>query len=173
MIFAVYGRMMRTHPAKTQIATTACLMLTGDVIAQKGIEKRQSLDVARAARFFVMGVGFVGPVIRTWYVVLDRLVVGNAVKKMLVDQLLFSPVFVASFLTSLAFLQRRPWNDTKRMLRTDYVPIMTTGYMMWPAAQLVNFHLVPLNYRLLFASGVGLVWNTYLAWKANQTPASS
>uniref|UniRef100_A0A131XZZ0 Mitochondrial inner membrane protein Mpv17 n=1 Tax=Ixodes ricinus TaxID=34613 RepID=A0A131XZZ0_IXORI len=174
MLLSLYSRMMRAHPAKTQILTTGCLMLTGDVIAQKAIEKRESLDVGRAARFFVLGIGFVGPTIRTWYVVLERVfgARGGVLRKVLVDQLIFSPVFVASFLTCLGFLQRRPWSDTKQMLRKDYVPILTTGYMLWPAAQLVNFHLVPLPYRLPFASGVGLVWNTYLAWKANKTPST-
>ncbi|CAN7938859.1 unnamed protein product [Ixodes hexagonus] len=172
-MFSLYGRMMRGHPAKTQIATSASLMLAGDLIAQKAIERRETLDGGRAARFLLLGAGLVGPTIRAWYVLLERALGGRRVlAKLLLDQLIFSPVFVAAFLTSLGFLQRRSWPDTQRMLRADYLAILTTGYMLWPAAQLVNFRLVALHYRLPFASGVGLVWNTYLAWKANRGPSS-
>lgn len=173
---SIYATLMRTHPAKTQILTTGTLMLTGDVIAQKAIEKCKSVDVTRAGRFFVIGVGLVGPVIRKWYMVLERIVgpggTSVAVKKVLFDQLLFSPAFIPCFLVCLGFLQQRQWADIQQTVRRDYVPILVTSYMIWPAAQIINFRFVPLQYRVPFASAVALVWNTYLAWKANRIPTS-
>lgn len=172
--WGLYARVMRDHPVKTQLITTATVMLSGDLIAQKVLERRTSIDVPRAARFFIMGIGFVGPVLRVWYLTLERVVgVGSGravvIKKVLLDQGVFTPVFIPSFLVTLGALQRRSWEDIKRTVRTDYLPILKANYMLWPAAQLINFRFVPLSYRVPFASCVALVWNTYLAWKANRT----
>uniref|UniRef100_A0A023GFJ3 Mitochondrial inner membrane protein Mpv17 n=1 Tax=Amblyomma triste TaxID=251400 RepID=A0A023GFJ3_AMBTT len=167
----LYARMMRVHPVKTQVITTATLMLSGDLIAQKVLERRTSIDVPRAARFFVIGIGFMGPVLRVWYLTLERVVAGRAVvvKKVLLDQGVFTPLLIPSFLVTLGALQQRSWEDIKRTVRADFLPILKANYALWPAAQLINFRFVPLNYRVPFASCVALVWNTYLAWKANRT----
>uniref|UniRef100_A0A1E1WXI2 Mitochondrial inner membrane protein Mpv17 n=1 Tax=Amblyomma aureolatum TaxID=187763 RepID=A0A1E1WXI2_9ACAR len=172
--WGLYARVMRAHPVKTQLITTATVMLSGDLIAQKVLERRATIDVPRAARFFIMGIGFVGPVLRVWYLTLERVVgVGGGravvIKKVLLDQGVFTPMFIPSFLVTLGTLQRRSWEDIKRTVRTDYLPILKANYMLWPAAQLINFRFVPLSYRVPFASCVALVWNTYLAWKANRT----
>ncbi|XP_077529755.1 mitochondrial inner membrane protein Mpv17-like isoform X2 [Haemaphysalis longicornis] len=131
-------------------------------------------DIPKHCMFFVMGIGFVGPVLRVWYIALERIVGSTGggamvVKKVLLDQGVFTPVFIPSFLTTLGALQGRSWEGIKDMVRMDYLPILKANYMLWPAAQLINFRFVPLAYRVPFASCVALVWNTYLAWKANRT----
>uniref|UniRef100_A0A131XE13 Mitochondrial inner membrane protein Mpv17 n=1 Tax=Hyalomma excavatum TaxID=257692 RepID=A0A131XE13_9ACAR len=170
----LYARLVRDHPMKTQLVTTATVMLSGDLIAQKVIERRADIDVPRAARFFVMGVGFVGPVVRGWYLILERVVgtgSGGVVvfKKVLLDQTLFGPTFVPSFMVVLGTLQRRSWEDIKQSLRANYFQILQTMYMIWPVAQFVNFRFVSFSYRQAFGSCVAIVWNTYLASKANRT----
>uniref|UniRef100_A0A8C7WUZ1 Mitochondrial inner membrane protein Mpv17 n=1 Tax=Oryzias sinensis TaxID=183150 RepID=A0A8C7WUZ1_9TELE len=68
------------------------LVGVGDVISQQLIERRglRRHSVRRTARMMSIGFFFVGPVIGSWYKVLDRIVVGGgksaAMKKMLVDQ---------------------------------------------------------------------------------------
>lgn len=165
---------MRDHPAKTQFTTTATVMLSGDLIAQKMLERRPDIDVPRAARFFIMGIGFVGPALRVWYIALERIVGSGSgramvVKKVFLDQAVFTPVFLPSFLVTLGALQGRSWGSIKDTVRADFLPILKANYMLWPAAQLINFRFVPLSYRVPFVSCVALVWNTYLAWKANRT----
>ncbi|XP_070382985.1 mitochondrial inner membrane protein Mpv17-like [Dermacentor albipictus] len=173
--WSFYARMVRDHPMKTQMITTATVMLSGDLIAQKVIERRPEVDVPRAARFFVMGVGFVCPVVRGWYLILERVVGSGAgtalvVKKVLLDQTIFGPLFVPSFMVVLGALQGRSWDDIKQSVRANYLQILGTMYMIWPVAQFVNFKFVPLSYRQPFGSSVAIVWNTYLASKANRTP---
>lgn len=41
-------------------------------------------------------------------------------------------------------------------LRTSYVPTLLTNWMVWPAVQLVNFKLIPLNHRLLVVNLLSL-----------------
>lgn len=176
-VLSLYPRLMATHPVKVQILTTATIMLAGDLSAQIFIEKAERIDVARAARFFAIGILFVGPVVRTWYTLLETMLgtggAGVAVVKMLLDQLLFSPVYTASFLVCLGVFQRRSWGNIARTVRNDFLPVLTVSYMIWPMAQVVNFNFVPLNYRMLFANSVGLFWSIYLAWRENAIPTPS
>ena len=41
-------------------------------------------------------------------------------------------------------------------------------YKLWPAAQLVNFYVIPLKFRVNFSNIVSLFWNTYVSWLANR-----
>lgn len=41
-------------------------------------------------------------------------------------------------------------------------------YKLWPAAQLVNFYIIPLKFRVNFSNIVSLFWNTYVSWLANR-----
>ncbi|CAN7948106.1 unnamed protein product, partial [Ixodes hexagonus] len=168
-MISIYAKLLRTHPTKTQIATAGTMMLTSDIIAQKLIERRKVLDVERTAGFFFIGICYVGPFMRTWFFVLDRYLVRGtgtsaAVKKMLLGQLLVSPVYLFFFIGIRAAVQSFSWSVTKETVRAKYVNALASSYVIWPAAMVVNFRYVPLNYRILFSGVVGLVWGTFLSF---------
>ncbi|OQR76709.1 protein Mpv17-like [Tropilaelaps mercedesae] len=160
------------YPASTQVLTTATLMASSDVLAQKVIEKRQHINPTRTARFFFVGCVYVGPILRTWYPRLDRLVSHSSklrgFKMVFIDQGLFTPIFVPGFLATLSTFQGQSFDEMCRTVKAKTIPILVSNWMVWPAAQIINFNFVPLQFRVLFASTVALFWNTYLAWKANQ-----
>ena len=41
-------------------------------------------------------------------------------------------------------------------LKSSYTSTLLTNWMVWPAVQLVNFKLVPLNHRLLVVNLISL-----------------
>ncbi|CAN7937652.1 unnamed protein product [Ixodes hexagonus] len=168
-----YSKLLRAHPAKTQILTTGLIMMTGDIVSQKLIERNETIDAKRAARFFSLGILYRGPVWYVWFRLLDKNIVRGsgpmaAFKKVLVDQIFFRPVSLLCLLGLLAALHRRPWTDVKESFWTDYVSVLKTGYMFWPLAQLVNYGCLPRHLRLVYFSSVGVVWNTYLSWRVNR-----
>lgn len=171
-LFRAYHQANSAYPVVTQVCTTATLMATGDVIAQKVIEKKESLDYARTARFFCIGIIYVGPVLRTWYHKLDRILPQNltyrGLKMMAVDQGLFTPIFVPGFLAVTGAVHQQSLAEIIETVKRDTVPLLMTNWMVWPATQFINFNYVPLAYRILFASGVALFWNIYLSWMANE-----
>ena len=76
-------------------------MAAGDVITQQFAERRgTNHDFRRTARMGVVGL-VIGPVLRSWYLTLERIVPGTAktagFKKMLLDQSLFASVMVCFF----------------------------------------------------------------------------
>ncbi|XP_029813878.1 protein Mpv17 [Manacus vitellinus] len=79
-------------------------MGAGDVIAQQLVERRglRGHHGPRTLKMMAIGFCFVGPVVGSWYRILDRLIPGNtkvvAVKKMVLDQGGFAPCFLGCFL---------------------------------------------------------------------------
>jgi hypothetical protein len=58
------------HPYKTQAFVAGVLQITGDVIAQKFIEKRSKIKKRRLANALLLGC-FKGAVLRKWYGIMD------------------------------------------------------------------------------------------------------
>nr|XP_057947687.1 protein Mpv17 isoform X2 [Doryrhamphus excisus]XP_057947695.1 protein Mpv17 isoform X2 [Doryrhamphus excisus]XP_057947703.1 protein Mpv17 isoform X2 [Doryrhamphus excisus] len=168
-----YQALMARHPWTVQIVTAGSLVGIGDVISQQLIERRGPAghNVRRTAKMMGIGFFFVGPVIGSWYKVLDRLVVGGskgaALKKMMVDQLCFSPCFLGAFLALSGVLNGLTVEDNMAKLRRDYTDALISNYYLWPPVQIANFYFVPLHYRLAVVQVVAVAWNSYLTWKAN------
>lgn len=47
------------------------------------------------------------------------------------------------------------------------------NWKIWPLASLINFSVMPVRYRVLFANFVGYIWNIYLSWIGNRVPAKA
>jgi protein Mpv17 len=85
------------------------------------------------------------------------------------DQLVFAPIFLFNFMGLMGILNGQSLQDIKTDLKSNYADVMIRNYQLWPAAQMINFSLVPLQHRVLFAQCVAVVWNTYLSYKTNRT----
>ncbi|KAG5876922.1 hypothetical protein JTB14_007385 [Gonioctena quinquepunctata] len=170
-ILKMYKRLLVKRPILVQSLQTGILVSTGDLIAQTVIDKKtlETLDLARTARFFTLGSVFLGPTLTVWYRFLSKFYghSGKTVvlKKVATDQLLFVPCLQAAMITIINGMDGRDWKFIKEQLRLKYTDILVAGYKVWPAVQMVNFYVVPLNYQVLVVQCVALFWNTYFCWK--------
>jgi len=167
------------RPLLVASSQAGALMAAGDLIAQKFVEKKKTkeIDLKRTVRFGMVGFVIVGPLLRTWYGFLERKIVLStpaftAMAKMGGDQLILAPIFLFNFICLMGVLNGQSRGQIKSEIQRHYVDIMIRNYQLWPAAQLINFGLVPLQYRVLFAQSVALLWNTYLSYKTNRTEGS-
>lgn len=147
-------------------------MATGDVITQQFVERKGfEHDVKRTVRMGTIGL-VIGPILRTWYLALERIVPGtatiNGFKKMLLDQTLFAPGFILFFFVASETLAGKSRREVRRTLELRYVDTLITNYKVWPIAQSINFTLVPFHHRVGFVQVVALFWNSYLCWMANK-----
>jgi len=62
------------------------------------------------------------------------------------DQLLFAPINLTVFLSSMAVLEG---SDPKQKLQSTYWNALSSNWMVWPFIQFANFKFVPLQYRVL------------------------
>uniref|UniRef100_A0A0A9X1C9 Mitochondrial inner membrane protein Mpv17 n=1 Tax=Lygus hesperus TaxID=30085 RepID=A0A0A9X1C9_LYGHE len=166
----LYQQALRTHPFKMNCIQTSLLVGTGDVIAQQVIEGRGTdHQISRTLRMALIGA-CIGPTLHGWYSTLGKALgestsLARNLTKVAVDQTLFAPLCVGSFLSLIALLEGR---DVKAALESDYIDVMKANYTLWPCVQVINFTLVPLYYRTLFVQSVAVGWNTYLASKVHR-----
>ncbi|KAH7001684.1 putative integral membrane protein, Mpv17/PMP22 family [Ilyonectria destructans] len=172
MFFRWYSAKLAARPLLTQSVTTAVLFATGDITAQQLVQKRglEKHDMIRTGRMALYG-GFVfGPAATTWFGVLARNVnVRNkrleTLARVACDQLLFAPVMIGVFLSSMATMEGA---SVKERLDKTYWPALSTNWMVWPFVQMINFTFLPLQHRVLFANVVSIGWNSYLSWVNSQ-----
>jgi len=163
-----YQAKLKARPLLTQSMTTLVLFATGDVMAQQAVEKRglKNHDLARTGRMALYGGAIFGPAATTWYAFLQRrinlssraLTIGTRVA---MDQLIFTPINMLAFLSSMAIMEG---SSPQKKLESTYKIAIKKNWQVWPAVQLLNFSVVPLEHRVLLVNVVSLGWNCYLSY---------
>eukprot|EP00093_Oithona_nana_P012083 12083.XXX_83810_82989_1 [CDS] Oithona nana genome sequencing. len=176
MIFSIwnaYLRVLSKYPMGTQIVQTGTMMSLGDISAQKLVEKADTIDFKRTLRFTIIGSCIVGPMVRTWFITLEKafgpvITFRKTVQKVVVDQVGFMPVSQSIILTSLGCLQGLDFAQIKAKWKNEIATVVTTGWKIFPWIQMINFYYVPFLLRPLIINIVALFWYTFLAWYANK-----
>lgn len=114
-----------------------------------------TFDFERLARF--MSHGFLNAIIQhRWFAFLKHtfpLTTGAATtaafKRMTCDQLVFAPVGLGIFFTYMTVTEGGGRRELKQKLRDVYFPSLKANYLVWPAVQMLNFRLVPIQFQIV------------------------
>lgn len=105
----------------------------------------------------------------------------SALKRVAFDQLLFSPVGLAIFFTFMTVAEGGGRRAITRKFQDLYVPALKANYLVWPAVQMLNFRVIPLQFQIVsttlpcnfhaitnnylqpFVSTIGIAWTAYLS----------
>jgi hypothetical protein len=171
------------RPLMIKATTAATLMSISDILCQT-YEQRQDASVddhtsnlnwQRTFHVGVTGLTFSGPISHYWYGLLERLVhminatltshvqlndMTDLALKLLLDAVLFSPVAVAGYFLWRSVLER---SNIRRKLHQKWWSALQASWSFWPLANIFNFGMVPLPYRVLYNNGFSLLWNAYLS----------
>ncbi len=140
--------------------TSAAIVGGGDVACQVLVERRSftirkeqaQIDFPRAGRFLFLGGTLIAPSLHLWYGFLGRSIQGAglqpAMKRMLLDQLIFAPSFIGCFFCALAGLEGKSRAELEAQLRKDWAPSVVANWKLWVPAQLINFSLVPVHLQV-------------------------
>lgn len=182
------NKVINRYPYISQGLISGVLQVTGDVIAQKWIEKKAKLDYKRSFNFLLIGC-MTGLVLRKWYGVLDANFLNpkpfaNAIGKIAgnikfcslfhvkyencsstADQLIFVPAFLGISTGLVGFIQTGSAYEIVEIINREMPDIMTSNYQFWPAVQLANFYFMPLNCQVGMNSILAVGWSTYFSWK--------
>lgn len=174
-LWSSYKRTLNSNPVRTKAATSIGAALIGDTLAQylssRSPENTEwRYDWQRTARLclFNAGMGCLG---HYYYGALDRTVgvaapksAPTVIAKVAIDQLLFSPVATLVFYAYKCIAEGRP-SQYFSELEKKLWPTLKAGWMLWPAAHVINFAMVPTHHRILYANVVSVA-GTYLLSKA-------
>lgn len=128
------------------------------------VEKR--FDWTRSLHMSAAGLT-TGVVTHYWYILLDkRLGVLKTAKvittKILVDQILFSPVNLFVYFTTIGIMERSTVSRVMDELKEKGMEqIYVAEWLIWPPAQFVNFYFLPLRYRILWDNIISLGFDIY------------
>ncbi|XP_039141590.1 protein Mpv17-like isoform X1 [Dioscorea cayenensis subsp. rotundata] len=170
-IFQWYSMALDKHPVLTKSITSALLTLIGDLICQLMIEQASKLDLKRSLIFTTLGFVLVGPTLHFWYLSLSNLVTttgaSGAFLRLLLDQFLFSPIFIGVFLSLVVILEGRP-SQVVPKLKQEWPSSVVANWQLWIPFQFLNFRFVPQQFQVLVANFVALAWNVILSFKAHR-----
>ena len=143
------------RPLQTKAITASFTVGLGDFICQMGPERAKSWNARRTAQLALFGLLVNGPMLHGWYSLMDRFVrnplwspARNAITCMVIDQVFYAPVAVGLIFGTFHFVHNR----TPEESLANYKKSMQTNYMLWPAAQLVNFRFVRPELRPAFVN---------------------
>ncbi|KAF2657521.1 hypothetical protein K491DRAFT_323711 [Lophiostoma macrostomum CBS 122681] len=126
-------------------------------------------DFERLTRFMAYGF-LMAPVQHKWFGFLSRTfpvtktaALVPALKRVAFDQFLFAPIGLGIFFTFMTVAEGGGKRAVTRKFQEVYVPALKANYMVWPAVQIINFRVMPIQFQIPFVSTIGIAWTAYLS----------
>ncbi|XP_045495763.1 mpv17-like protein 2 [Colias croceus] len=151
----------------TNVTISISLSAVGDLLEQTYEVYTEDMDKYDFKRTLHMGFSgaAVGVLCHHWYKVLDRFIIGKTtdmvIKKLLLDQVIFSPIMIVTFFGSLALLEDNPVDNFKDEVKDKFVTLYKAEWMVWPPAQIINFYFLPTRFRVLYDNTISLGYDIY------------
>jgi len=147
-------------------------------------------DKSRTLQVGLTGLTFAGPISHAWYGILESTVARFSLMltaaptgaslvllKLVLDALVFSPVAVAGYFVWRTLLEHAPQmlrlstqkhttsilDQLQWKLEHKWWPALQASWSFWPFANVINFGLVALPYRVLYNNCLSVGWNAYLS----------
>ncbi|XP_043289209.1 mpv17-like protein 2 [Venturia canescens] len=162
----------------TNVGISISLSAVGDILEQhyeilKGEWERWCPNRTRNMAISGMSVGII---CHHWYRYLDKRLpgrtIGIVVKKVVIDQLVCSPLCIAMFFITLGILEKSNWSELKEEIREKAHRLYIAEWVVWPPAQLINFYILPTKYRVLYDNTISLGYDVYTSQVKHDKPRS-
>ncbi|KAK2586640.1 hypothetical protein KPH14_011687 [Odynerus spinipes] len=151
----------------TNVAISISLSAIGDILEQhyeiiKGEWDKWS--PSRTRNMAVSGMS-IGIVCHYWYKYLDSKLSGRTskivLKKVVIDQLVCSPLCIGVFFLTLGILEKNSWSELKAEIASKAHRLYIAEWIIWPPAQVINFYFLPTKYRVLYDNTISLGYDVY------------
>lgn len=151
----------------TNVGLSITLSAVGDILEQQYEMYCGDLEKYNPTRTHHMSVSgmTIGMVCHHWYKILDRnfpqRTLKVALKKVIIDQVIASPICIATFFLTLAVLEQSSWTHFREDVKDKAIRLYTAEWVIWPPAQIINFYVLPLRYRVLYDNAISLGYDVY------------
>ena len=178
-----YNRLLKTNPLLTRSTTAFFIAFNGDIFCQYLESKLDGknfwdiLNLRRSINLGIFGFGIVTPALHYWYKYLAVTFPGTSFRpvaiKFILDRTVIPPPLVMGFFVSQTLMNGGTWEDVKMRVNNNYINALKMNLVVWPAAMLVNFRFVPLEFQVLYANVIGFFWNIYLSFVIHKNKLKS
>ena len=151
----------------TNVAISISLSATGDVLEQHYEILKNEWDKWSSNRTKNMAISgmSIGIVCHYWYRYLDARLPGRTInivlKKVVIDQLVCSPLCISMFFLTLGILENSSWAELKSEIINKAHKLYVAEWIVWPPAQIFNFCFLPTRYRVLYDNTISLGYDVY------------
>jgi len=184
-----YAKALITKPLLTKSLTACGTNAFSDAICQKLLrdsnsksseEGKSKFDSRRLIENAFTGLVWSGPIAHMWYGLLfgkltvqikDPIV--SLVTQIILDALIFSPVTVSGYFAVRSVLEGSGFAGVKDKLKTRLVSSVLGAWKFWPAANVINFSMVPIPFRVLYLNVLSIFWSGYLTHVNSKKIATS
>lgn len=122
------------------------------------------IDKLRVTRISVTGLLF-GVIGHYWYLYLDRRLVGHSltivIKKTIIDQLIFCPIGITLFFSTLGLLEGSNVKAICAEIRAKGLELVIFDSIIYPPAQFISFRFLPTQFRVLYDCCVAFLVDVY------------
>lgn len=124
-------------------------------------------------RFFgFISWGFIMAFIQVaWYLFLNAMftdmpTIVSVLERDLTDQLIFSPISMASFFAfTTIIIEKGDAEAYKEKMYKLYITTLAVSFCVWFPVQFINFAVMPKKFQVPFSSSVGVIWNCFLSYR--------
>jgi len=169
---AAYDRETAKNPILIKGLTSFIGFSLGDLLAQKFIDKKEKLDLARLLRLASFGLIIHGPTGHFFYGFLDGKMPGTGpvtvASKVAIDQILWNPIFGCMFFTYMTLAEGKNFDAVVTKIKSDLWNAVRGSWYVWPLAHTINFAFIPNSQRLLYINSIQIFYNMFLSVIANK-----
>jgi len=166
-LWSKYNANLEKRPIITKALTSAIGFALGDYLAQKFIDKRESLDLERLGRMASFGLLVHGPTGHFFYNWLDKTIPGTealaVASKVFVDQVIWNPIFGTMFFGYMGAAEGLGGTGIKNRISDNLWASVKGSWTVWPVAHAINFKFVPTSQRLLYINSIQIGYNMFLS----------
>ena len=174
--FRWYNKCLESRPIITKMITSFITFGLGDLLCQqieKTKNKDKKYDVMRTIKQGSFGFMATPYLHMQFCIIMPWLFRGkgaaNAIKSVVYDQLIGAPIFTSLFFIYLDMNSGKNLNESVKELEKKLMPTLYMNWKIWPTIMLINFSLVPVPYRVLYANIAGMFWSAYLSSAQNSS----
>ncbi|MCX5708145.1 MAG: 6-phosphogluconolactonase, partial [Candidatus Omnitrophica bacterium] len=160
-----YAAALAVNSLLIKILSTAAAYFIGDLIAQSlSSGKDKALNKKRLVAQAIWG-GITGVILSAFYFWLNLTFTGNFafIFMVLVDQFVYTTLFVHPVNFAVRAIEEGKIRDWGTIIRKEYKTAVITNWMFWIPVLLVNYSLIPLDFRVLFTNFALLFWTPILS----------
>lgn len=161
-ITAVRERALRKGPAGRDDPLAIELDAKDPITDRELIPESKALpppfDFERLTRFMAYGF-MMAPLQFKWFRFLEKTFPLSktsafvpAMKRVAFDQLIFAPFGLVCFYTAMTVAEGGGKRAVYNKFRDMYIPTLKANYAVWPAVQIINFRLMPVQFQLVSTS---------------------